>query len=925
MKAIKLIFYLTIFFSMFNVYSDDNAGKIVGKIYDASNGSVLPEAVVKLENLNHGTATDLDGKFEIDNLKAGNYDLKFSYIGYVQKKMNVELRAGEVLNIEIILEPENTSIDTISVESVRSKNNEAGMLLKQQKSENIIDGISEQQFKRAPDAAASDLLKRVIGVSIVNDKFVYVRGTSDRYSLTTLNGALIPSTEPDKKAFSLDIFPSNLLDNIIISKSYTPDQPGSFSGGLLQLSTKDFPEAFTFSYSITGGYNTNTSGKDFLTYNAGQSKILFFNSGLDDGLRSMPSVFPQQRMTNSNFSSQELKSFGRAFRNNWGQYNISAPYNSGFQLSVGNKFNLFKNPLGIIFAYSYKNSFSNDEIERHQYNTDFSSLEEFNGKKSEYSVLSGGLLNMVYKIGEFNKIGIKNTYSISSEDETSFLDGFKILPSEENDFRLYQTKFTERSMISTQLSGEHYFSSLGKLNLTWYGSYSESRRNEPDRKNMTYQRERFSGAEYTARLSSIANSEAGDRFFSYLKDINRNGAIDFSLPFFKLDGESQSKVKIGIFASTTSRTFEARDFAPKNLGSYVIAFQGIDTIFNSINIDTNKIEYEETTREEDNYRASEENYSGYLLFDIPVKKLRINAGLRYEYNMQKVNTYGRILEPINADLMNNDILPSINLTYSINEMMNIRGSFSQTISRPELREISPYGYVDFNTGIKISGNPDLERSLVQNYDLRYEYFSAPGEILSLSLFYKNFDAPIEQVYSPGANNPEITFENAKNGAKNYGIELEVRKNLGFITKYLKDISFNGNLSIVDSKINLDGLQSGVTENTRRMQGQSPYTINLALYYDNYILGTSVNVVYNKFGKRVSEVGRNGYNDIEEIGNDLVDFSISQKLFKYFELKFTAKDILNKDKVFEQKIGDELKIIRKIKSGTNFSLTASYKF
>lgn len=923
MKTLILLFFLTLFISILTLHADERNGKIMGKVYDASNGSVLPEAVVKLENLNKSTASDLDGKFEIDNVQAGRYNLKVTYIGYVQKKIDVELKPSEVVNVDVILEPESTATDTINIEAVRKQNNEAGLLIKQQKSGNILDGISEQQIKRAPDAVASEVLRRVTGVSIVNDKYVYVRGTSDRYSLTTLNGALVPSSEPDKKAFSFDLFPSNLIDNIVISKSYTPDQPGNFSGGLLQVTTKDFPDVFTMNYSITGGLNTSTTGKDFLTYNAGQSKILFINSGYDDGLRGLPSIFPGKRVIDSYFSNQELKAFGKSFRNNWGQNIISAPYNGGFQFSIGNKFSLFKKPLGILFAYTYKNSFSNEDINRNRYNTDLSPLEEFTGKESKYSVLSGGLLNLIYKPSEYHKISIKNTYSLNSDDITSYLNGWKEMPSEVNDYKLYQTRFTQRSLISSQLTGEHFLQNFGKISLNWLASYSESRRYEPDQKSMTYQRERFSTDPYFARLSTIANNDAGDRYFADLKDINRNGVIDISIPFFRFDGISQSKIKTGIFASLTTRSFRARDFAPRNLGSYLIVYESLDSIFMPENIDTNKLVYQEITRESDAYNAKDENYAGYLTFDIPVKKLRINAGFRFEYNRQKVSSLGLILEPITADLKNNDILPSVNLTYSINDRMNIRSSFSQTVSRPELREISPNDYYDFTYGVDIGGNPKLHRNLIQNYDLRYEFFPAPSEIITFSMFYKHFDSPIEQVFKLGANNPAITFQNAENGARNYGIEIELRKNLGFLSKYLADISFNGNLALINSKVNVQNTSATYTE--RKMQGQSPYTLNLGIYYDNLRLGTSVNVVYNKFGKRVSQVGLNGFNDIEEAGNDIVDITISQKLFKYFEMKFSAKDIINQDKTFEQKVGDEIKTVRKYKSGTNYSLTASYKF
>ena len=297
MKKINLLILSLIIAMMLPSAVFSQNGKIVGKVFDGSSGSPLPDAVLKIETSSKGTASDLDGNFTLENIQAGEHTVKASYIGYVSQSVKVKVASGEVVNMDVVLKPEGTTTDTVTIEADRKQNNEAALLLLQKKAENIQDGISSQQIKRTADVTSSDVLKRVVGVSIVDNKFVYVRGTNERYSSTTLNGVVLPSTDPDKKAFSFDIFPSNLLENIVISKSYTPDQIGNFSGGLVQVTTKEFPDNLTLNFSTTGAYNNATTGNDFLTYNAGETKLLFFNSGRDDGSRQLPSIIPNEIVT----------------------------------------------------------------------------------------------------------------------------------------------------------------------------------------------------------------------------------------------------------------------------------------------------------------------------------------------------------------------------------------------------------------------------------------------------------------------------------------------------------------------------------------------------------------------------------------------------------------------------------------------------
>lgn len=902
------------------------AQSIKGRIIDASTSEPLTGATVKIEGLKLGAVADIDGTYEIDNLTPGVYDLKVSYIGYDDKIIKgVEVKLKDIVKLDITLNVDGLTTDIIEVQANTTLANESALLVEQKNSDKVQDGISEQQIKRAPDAAASDVLKRVTGVNIVGDKYVFVRGTSDRYSLTTLNGVQMPSTETDKKSFSFDLFPSNLLENIIVAKTFTPELPGNFSGGLVQVATKDFPDQFTLGYNIGLGSNSVTSDKEFLTYNAGQNKFLFFNTGIDDGGRQLPTQFPAERLINTNFSADELSDYSKLFRNNWAQSTRIAPFNANMQLNIGNNFDIGGNPLGLYAAYSYRTGFSNQDLTRAQYNNDLSTLESFQGRNSEFAVLNGGIVNLNYKLGDNNKFGLKTTYTINSEDVTTYLEGSKLMTSEDNkDFKLYQTKFSERQLFSTIVSGEHYIERLGRLGVKWNASYNTGRRSDPDVKTMTYERLTGSNDVYNARMGTIADSDGGGRLFMDLKDIMRNASLDFSMPFVKVSGQ-QSKLKFGLYGAGTSRNFDARNFAPKLNGYYsYIPYLPLDEIFAGNNIGTDKISYEELTRESDKYTASEENYAGYIMIDMSINRFRFVGGVRYEYNRQQVATLGRINEPVRADLLNRDVLPSLNVIYSLTEDMNLRGSVSQTVSRPELREIAPFGYIDYITGVKISGNPSIQRSLVHNYDLRYEFYPHAGELFSVSLFYKNFSSPIEEIYSPGQNNPERTFDNARSGAYNYGVEFEVRKKLGFISSIFSDFTLNANVTFVNSVVNLENLQSISTEKTRRMQGQSPYTLNLGLFYDNYELGTSLNLLYNKFGRRISEVGNNGFNDIFENGNDVIDFSASKRLFNNFEIKFTVKDLLNQEKIYTQDITGTEKIVRRYDSGTRFTLTLGYK-
>lgn len=922
-------FLLIILGTIFTWTSVSYSQSITGKVTDVSNSDPLPGATVKVKDQPIGAISDMDGSFFIDDIKPGKYDLEVSYVGYDTKVIkDIIVTKGQATKVDVSLAVDGLTTEEISVEATPGLANEESMLMAQKNSDQIQDGISEQQIKRAPDANASDVVKRVSGVNIIGNKFVFVRGISERYNNTTLNNVMVPSTETDKKSFTFDLFPSKLLENIVIAKSFTPDLPGNTSGGLVQLTTKDFVDQFTYTFEAQGTLLTGTSlDGGFYDYNAGQRTFLFWNSPADDGGRSLPSNFPATPFSGAN-------NFGKTLKNNWEQNENKAPFNGGFQVSIGNKFNLFDNPLGAIVSYTYRNAFTNSSVNRNIYNSDTTTLLDYDGRSSLYNVLAGGLFNVNYKLGSNHRISFKNTLTQISDDYTQYFEGIDLIESN-NEKKLYSTYFSERKMFTTQFQGNHFLGTSSAMNLSWNASYSEADRNEPDYKTVNYQRLEGSDDPYFVPLSIVPNSKVGERFYSELKDLGRYGNMDFEMKMPALAKDLRAKFKAGILATDTRRDFSARLFAPvRALGtSSAILYQPLDSIFGQQNIDSTKIYYVETTNKSDAYTANEHTYAGYGMFDGAYKKLRFVMGLRFEYNQQKLTSYLRTTqEPVLVDQLKRNYLPSLGLTYELNSNTNLRASYSQTVSRPELRELAPFGFVDFVTTGETSGNPNLEESLIRNYDLRYEVFPAPGEIASVSFFYKRFDQPIEKVVVPvqsGDFRPSYTFENAKNGAFNYGIELEVRKNLGFISKSLRDLSFNGNATFVNSEVNLEGLETGSSETKRRLQGQSPYLLNFGLFYDNYNLGMSVNLLYNRFGERIAEVGKTGFNDVREQGRNILDLSATKSFLGNFEAKFSIRDIFAEEQLFLQKFeieGQTLdKEVLRFSYGTNYSFSLTYKF
>lgn len=871
-------------------------GKITGKIADAKSGETLIGVSVKLVGTGKAVGTDIEGRYAIGGLTAGKYTVEVSYISYETKRItDVIVKAGETSTLNVSLGQANSQTlnQVVITTSVRQESVNT-LYLKQKTNLSISDGISADQIKKSPDRNTSEVLKRVSGTSIQDNKFVIVRGLSDRYNATLLNNAILPSSEPDRKAFSFDIIPANMVDNIVINKTASADLPGDFSGGVVQVLTKDIPTDNYINFSIGTGFNTQATFKDFYLGN----KSGVENFGYYSADRNIPKGVPSTANFNQLTSNQKIDA-GQLFKNSFvTNYKGGAAPTQSYQLSSGFK-KVFKDNanIGAIVSLTYRNGESQNISERFDYEGDTRQY-DFNDRSYRFSSSIGALANFAYVKGK-NKIAFKNLYNVSLDNSYTTRYGTHLV--DQDSIKGYAYDLVSKSLLNTQLEGEHKLA-WKDLKVNWNLGYSYSDRLQPDLKSLTYRLDYDQGAvAYEAVVpNGTASRTDASRFFSELFEDSYNAGLNLSLPFTTFG--QKNTFKFGAMKQYKVRDFKARKFGYiKSFGSFESSLLTLplQQIFASENLKPTGFVMDEGTENADKYDAISDLNAGYLMVDARLsQKARLSFGTRLEDSYQKVNTADFSGKLVKVEKQYLDILPSANATYSLNDKTNLRFSVSQTITRPELRELSNFGFFDYISKRILVGNPNLKRSQNTNVDFKYELFPSAGQIVSISGYYKHFKNPIEQVVSSGSVR-NITFQNAKS-AQTYGLELEVRKNLGFISddSFLNNLTIYVNSSIIFSKVRLNSLFSEVT--SRALQGQSPYLINAGLMYSVPNSGLSFNLLYNKVGQRISEVGYQGYPDIYERGRDVVDFQVAKRVFKNKgEFRLNLTDILNQKIIFYQ--------------------------
>lgn len=897
-------------------------GKVYGTIHDKDNNDALIGATVLIVETGGGTASDLDGSYEL-NLPPGTYSLEVSYTGYQPEKVTgIEIKGSETMKIDFQISSGAQELDVVVITAEAKRNTAVNLLLLQQKSISIATGISSDQIKLSPDRNTSDVLKRVSGASVQDNKFVIIRGLSDRYNIALLNGLTLPSTEPDKRAFSFDIFPSNLLDNLVIYKSATPDLPGEFAGGVIQLNTKEIPQEPFANISLSMGYNSQSTFKNFKTYNGGDKDWL----GYDDGTRGLPNGLENVPRDTFNSSLANQKKYSALFPNDWAVLDESSMRPSiGLQVSAGRSFGNF----GIVGAITYSNSPKIQDGIVSDYTNDGRRYEYFDTRTKTNTSL-GGLLNLAYKIAPKHKIQLNNTYTLSADDLFSFRTGDDI--EQTRMVEAYSYFYNSNKLHTSQLIGDHVFTKQN-IKLTWGASYNRITRDVPSYRRMWY----FKNNDDPAESPFVATVQPGNPspnfagiFFSNQEEKFYVGKMDLTVPYNI--GRRKGNFKIGGLYEDKTREFNA------NVYGYVSFFQTpqelktlpIGEIFEPKNINEQGFLVKESTDRSDSYDGGTNLKAGYAMIEQAVSdKLRIIGGARVENYQQQMNSFRvRTTTPVNVDTSFTDVMPSLHFIYALTEKTNIRLTGSRTVSRPNLREIAPFSFYDFFIERDITGNDTLVRTKIWNADLRYETYPGQATYFAASVFYKNFDKPIEQVQKAGTNT--LTWVNAT-GAVDFGIELEGRWKLGSIAAPLADFTVFGNVSYIYSDVDTSGLTPGQLE--RPLYGQSPYLINVGLNYDNPDWGLSTTLLYNRIGRRIWLVGLDQDPHVWEAPRNVLDFQITKNIGKYLEIKLTIGDILNNRANFYQDFNDNGKydnetddgLILSNQYGTNFSLGLSYSF
>ncbi|MAT38007.1 MAG: hypothetical protein CL946_00200 [Ectothiorhodospiraceae bacterium] len=897
---------LLVSFLVSPLYSQQK-GNIYGTVRDSETGEELIGANVVLVGTDHGAASNLSGKYRLNGVPPGSYNMKASYVGYSDVTVEgITLHPGESLKLDIDLVSDAFELGEVVVSADRVIATESALLAARKKAATIGDGISIETVKRSPDANSADALKRVTGVSIVDNKFVFVRGVTDRYNSATLNGVNVTSTDTDvdKKSFAFDMIPSNLLTNLNVVKTVTPDLPGDFTGGLVQVNTLDFPDQQTLKLSLSSSYNEITTGEEILkSQSSGTDHI-----GFDDGFRELPNV-------------EDDSELPPLLNNNWKPNAESAPFNGSLSLSAGDRFTLGDNQqLGYVAALSYKNGYkhTNDTL---NFTKNEAPVRTGTGTIDEYSVLWGSLLNLSYQPDEFNKIKLSNNFNQNAEDD---IRTTVTLDENEDVDSVVVTEWSQRSTYVGQLAGQHMFPQLGNLELDWQGSYASSIANEPDRK--VFIRSRNVRFPYDRQIMKHA-----DRSWSRLAEFSRTASINLSYPV-----TNNLKFKLGVHRETKNRSFQQTFFLINrdNVG-YALTSQTLDTIFVADNFNgPGEFYYDRLSRPEDEYTAIQDLWAGYVMFDYRFSLLdqqfRFVGGVRRENSDQQVETVSPFETGADfvAQVKEDDWLPSFNFTYLITDDINFRLAYGKSVNRPEFRELAAFYFYDYNLYEGVFGNPLLERAIAENYDARIEYFPQLGEVIALSYFRKAIINPIELRIIPSSN-PERTWFNSPFG-ENYGLELEIRKTFDFFGDYGRNFSIAGNYSRIFSEISYtDAVKvdegGGVFTDsmftaTREMAGQSPYTINFVFTFNEPTWGTTFTVLYNEFGERLYAVGDERTFDIYEQPRPVIDLSVSQQIMGTLNAKFTIKDLNAQPQVFQTRVGDPW---RRLYRGTSYSLSVSY--
>lgn len=885
------------------------AQQISGTVVDKKSNETLIGAVVSVEGSNAKAVTDTDGNFELNGLKNGKYTLNINYVGYKPQRIEgVRINGGKAEErISVALQPDEQQLGEVVVTAVERHNTETAMVQLAKNSAVIVSNVSAQEISRTQDTNAGEVVRRVPGVSLIDDKFVMVRGLSQRYNNVWVNGGAVPSSEADSRAFSFDIIPSQQIDNLTIVKSPSAEYPADYSGGFIIVNTKEIPDANSLTFSVGGNWNTATAFKDF-SYSKGSATDFL---GFDNGKRSLQGdintrLNPLTGADGKPVGDNLYSLTGNKLNNDWLVRQRKPVGDLKLAASMSRRWNLNGNKLGMLAAVNYTNEqrsytdMQNNLFGIYDATNDHSNyLRHSTDDQYNTNVRLGAMLNMTFLSRNGNhKYQLKNIFNQLATSRYTWREG---VDAQSNDEHSAEYFYRSRTTYNGQLTGKHTFTSDA---LDWSIGYAYANRHLPDRRR--YLLNDIQNPGEIALHTGNDISREWTQLDEHIVSLGVNDKHSFSF------GSWQPSLQVGGYGEYRTRTYNTRAFYYQwnpSICTLPSDFQQGDVtrlLSDEANMGYDRLYMFEQMQMRNNYRAHNLMGAGYAAVDLPLGKLGVHAGVRFEHNDMELISNSRDTEKSehSRHYRTNDFFPSLNTTYKFNDRHQMRFSYGRSINRPEFREVSPSVYYDFDLASDVQGNTELRSCYIDNIDLRYEFYPSRGESISLAAFYKHFDSPIEWTYTvAGGTNLIYSYKNAQS-ANNYGLELDIRKNLGFIG--LPDFSWSFNGALIKSRIEF---AKGSKEENRPMQGQSPYLVNTGFFYKNAKQQLDIALLYNRIGKRIIGVGRSEGSAASddnarvphsyEMPRNTIDLSVSKKWGEHWELKFSVRDLLAERVYYKQ--------------------------
>jgi outer membrane receptor for ferrienterochelin and colicin len=856
-------------------------GRITGKVFDAATGAPVAGARVELPGSELRVLTAVDGRFQLHPVPAGRHDLRVTLVGFVPTRVTgIVVPAGGVVEQDVLLDAHAVELQEISVTSANAQGSVDAALDAQRNTVGIINAITSEQIARSPDGDAAAAVQRVSGATVQDGKYVSVRGLGERYTQASLNGVRIPSPEPERKVVPLDLFPSSLLSAITTSKTFTPDQPGDFSGASVDIKTREFAGRPFLSLSMSTGINDAVTGNNF-----GFAPLIggdLFAMGA--GGRAIPGALEGTDWSQSLDAEQRSALVG-SLRNVWSVRNRSAAPNGSLSAAFGGTLPVGGNGTSYLLSASYSASQEAhlDEVRALAAPLSGGSAEEldrFEGSTARNSVTWGGIANLATSIGSHTRVTLDNTYSRTMDNEGRFETGFSenlSLPLE-----IQRLRYVERMVHSSRLSGQHELS-RGRIGVNWGVTLSGVSRQEPDRSEIVYTRNQQGEREWLG-----FSNEAAVRTFAGL----RENSIQLSADLQWNIGRA-SLVRVGGVWRDVERDADNRVYSvslrqalPEDARS-----QSPEEIFASYGSNGELFRIAPLGAG-GSYRADDRLTAGYLMALTPITgSIELVTGARFERSAVSVHSMSTAMQPSVAEPVFNDVLPALALTWRANADWNLRLSVTRTLSRPEYRELSPILFREVIGGDNLRGNAALSRTLVDNFDLRWEWYPGRGEVLSVALFAKQFDRPIERVYQGTSGTRIIGYVNA-DGAINRGIELEARTSLGRLVDALAPFTVFTNATVMNSEIRLDPAAGAMTNATRAMVGQAPYVVNAGITWHHPRTHASATLLFNRVGERIVEAGESPLPDVIEAPRSVLDASLRVPVMNGIDLRLDARNLLD---------------------------------